>query len=98
MTSHRNAMLLALLIATASAVVSDAQAPVRDQPIVVPVGTASLAGTVVDEHSTPIRRASVSITGDMRLSRTMTTDDAGRFRFAELPAGRFTITAEKPAY
>ena len=28
----------------------------------------------------------------------MTTDDTGRFAFPDLPAGRYTITAEKPAY
>ena len=28
----------------------------------------------------------------------VTTDDSGRFAFSDLPAGRYTITAEKPAY
>ncbi len=34
----------------------------------------------------------------MRLNRRTVTDDAGRFQFADLPAGRFTITAAKAGY
>jgi hypothetical protein len=76
-----------------------AQTPARDVPAApVPVGSALLAGVVVDVEKKPLRRASVSVSGDMRLNRTTVTDDAGRFAFGDLPAGRFTITASKGGY
>ena len=87
-----------------SAAALGAQAPVvpptRDAAtgVTVPSGTAALAGIVIDGEKQPVRRASVSISGDMRLNRRTVTDDAGRFQFADLPAGRFTITAAKAGY
>jgi protocatechuate 3,4-dioxygenase beta subunit len=40
----------------------------------------------------------VAISGDMRLDRMTVTDDEGRFAFASLPTGRFTVSAEKSGY
>lgn len=86
-------------LCAAALVVASAQTPVRDgQPVVAPVGTASLAGVVRDADRQPVRRALVSIAGDIRLNRSTVTDDQGRFAFADLPAGRFTITASKAGY
>jgi protocatechuate 3,4-dioxygenase beta subunit len=51
-----------------------------------------------------LRRAQVSLTRvdaaqpGQQLRRVTTTDADGRFQFAELPAGRFTITADKAGY
>jgi hypothetical protein len=70
----------------------------RDQPVVVPTGTGSLAGIVIDSDKSPVHRASVSIVGDMHVSLTTVTDDSGRFLFADLPTGRFTVTAAKGGY
>jgi hypothetical protein len=77
-----------------------AQTPARDAGAVAPVptGTGLLSGVVVDVEKKPLRRASVSVSGDMRLNRTTVSDDAGRFAFAGLPTGRFTITATKGGY
>ncbi len=69
--------------------------------------TGELAGVVVSADSgRPVRRATV------RLGRAaggpqapplvgplvQTTDDEGAFRFKELPAGEYTLTASKPGY
>jgi protocatechuate 3,4-dioxygenase beta subunit len=76
-----------------------AQDPVRDTTArSAPVGTAGIAGVIRDETGRSLRRASVVISGDMAMQRGTITDDDGRFAFANLPAGRFTITASKPAY
>jgi len=64
------------------------------------VGTAGITGVVVvDGSGSPVRRARVSLAGtELRGTRTVTTDDSGRFTFPALPAGRFTMTASKPGY
>jgi hypothetical protein len=67
-------------------------------PAPVPSGTGGISGIVRDEAGRPLRRATVAINGDMRLQRSALTDDQGRFVFADLPSGRFTVTASKPAY
>ena len=49
--------------------------------------------------SRPVRRATITI-NDTNLpgGRLGITDDAGRFAFRDLPAGRYTVSATKPAY
>ena len=68
----------------------------------VPAGSASIIGIVVLDGTSsaqPIRRAIVTLTGTgIATSRQLLTDDQGRFAFAGLSAGRFNLTAEKPAY
>jgi protocatechuate 3,4-dioxygenase beta subunit len=78
----------------------DAQVPARDAAtsVTVPTGSGLLGGVVKDADDNALRRTAVTITGDMRLERIAVTDDAGRFAFPTLPAGRFTITAAKPGY
>jgi len=88
---------IAMLLAT-GLTFGAVQTPARDATVVAPSGTASLAGTVTDADGHPLRRATVSIGGDMRLDRRMVTDDEGRFTFGSLPAGRFTVTAVKGGY
>jgi hypothetical protein len=65
-------------------------------------GTGRIAGAVVadgEAPARPIRRVVVTMTGTgIATPRQVITDDAGRFAFSELPAGRFSLTAEKPAY
>jgi hypothetical protein len=76
----------------------------RDSPAQTSaVGTAMIGGVVTTGTEattrTPLRRAAVTIAGTGIVGpRLVMTDDAGRFVFSELPAGRFTVTVEKPGY
>jgi hypothetical protein len=107
------ARLAALLFATTSAVVSllaiqagetapEVLAQQRDaapsQP--APAGTAEISGRVLtaDSNPQPLRRAVVTLTGDIPNPRSVLTDDGGRFVFSRLPAGAFSVTARKAAY
>jgi protocatechuate 3,4-dioxygenase beta subunit len=86
------ALTLAFVVATG------ALAYAQTRPV---TGTAELAGRVVtaDETQAPVRRAIVTVTGsELALGRSAITDDEGRFRFDGLPAGRFTLTASRPAF
>lgn len=75
--------------------------PRASVPAQLPSGTAMVAGIVVTpgDSPTPIRRAIVTVTSsDTGASRGTLTDDDGRFMVAALGAGRYTVTASKPAY
>lgn len=64
-------------------------------------GTASIAGTVVDdeERAVSVRRAVVTVAGPgLVSSRSAITDDEGRFTIGQLPAGRFTITVSRASF
>jgi hypothetical protein len=67
---------------------------------VAPAGTGQISGVVVSAGATPqpVRRAVVTIAGDLTESRSVVTDEAGRFVFGRLPAGRFTISVKKAAW
>jgi hypothetical protein len=61
-------------------------------------GTGTITGTVVSdgEPARPVRRAVVTLNSpDPYVGRTAITDDAGRFVFANLPAGRYSLSATK---
>lgn len=63
--------------------------------------TGSISGVVVvdDSAAGAIARAVVTLSGvDLRPSRLVVADDAGRFTFDGLPAGRFAVTAAKPSF
>jgi protocatechuate 3,4-dioxygenase beta subunit len=92
--------MMAIGVALATLGALHAQVPVRDavQSLAPPSGTGRISGTVVDAAGEPVRRATVLITGDMRLDRRTVTDNEGRFGFASLPSGRFTVSTEKPGY
>jgi uncharacterized protein (DUF2141 family) len=63
--------------------------------------TGSISGVVVsaDQPDQSIRRAIVMLTGgDISSNLSVVTDDGGRFLFTGLGAGRYTVTASKPAY
>ena len=94
-------MKLFALLALCSVAILDAQSPARDAsptPVAAPTGTGVLVGIVKDSDGQPLRRALVTIDGDMRVTRSTITDDDGKFSFGALPAGRFTISAEKGGY
>ncbi len=77
-----------------------APAQVRDvaKPVPVPRGQGQISGTVKDPAGEPVRRATVAISGDMRLDRMTITDEQGRFALTDLPSGRFSVTASKAGY
>src|SRR6185369_4360419 len=74
------------------------QSPPRD--IVQRTGTSAIRGRVVSSDAgTPIRRAAVRLTSpEVQGARTTSTDPEGRFEFAQLAAGRYTVTVSKAAY
>ena len=63
-------------------------------------GTGGITGSVVSaDAGRPVRRARVTLSGgDLRSAKAAVTDDQGAFVFADLPAGRFTLSASKPGY
>ena len=63
-------------------------------------GTAKLSGRVVAAPgTTPLRRAQVQLTSaDAQQRRTTTTDADGRYKFEQLPAGRYSVSATKGGY
>jgi Carboxypeptidase regulatory-like domain len=66
----------------------------------VPTGSGEISGRVVttDRNPQPLRRAVVTLTGDVPTPRSVLTDDDCRFVFSRLPAGTFSVTARKAAY
>lgn len=66
------------------------------------VGSGVISGVVTTGETArpvPLRRAIVSLTGTGIIGpRKVATDDQGRFAIDGLPAGRFTLTAEKAGY
>jgi hypothetical protein len=94
------AVALAFVITLAVPLAAGVQAQqVRDQgPATAKGGTAVLSGTVVTDEQTPqpVRRAMVTATNtEGNVTRTAYTDEAGRFSLATLPAGRYTLVANK---
>ena len=75
----------------------------RDRPIPsAAVGTAAIAGRVLIEVSgapQPVRRARVTLESEA-LPKTQTTDTdiEGRYRFENLPAGVYSVRAEKGGF
>lgn len=103
--------LTAIVVVLTSAAVAgqvqrDQQAPTRDRPAVMAVGTGVVAGVVVTapdlqsgDRQQPVRRVSVMLaSGQAVVPRTAVTDDEGRFAFTGLPAGNYTLVAQKPAW
>ena len=73
-------------------------APARDAPL--KTGTATIRGRVVaDGTNAPLARVDVRITtSDSPAANTAVTDVNGRYELANLPAGKFIVTASKPNY
>src|SRR5688572_15450433 len=93
-------VLAACVSAATAAQVRDRQLPPRDKPA-EPTGTGVIAGIVVtaDERQQPVRRVSVMLaSGQIVTPRTVVTDDAGRFEFAGLAPGNYTLVGQKAAW
>jgi hypothetical protein len=70
-------------------------------PLAAATGTATLSGRVVidDAGAAPVRRAVVTINATDKIhGDTVVTDDAGRFAFREMPAGRYVLAAARPGF
>ena len=65
-----------------------------------PVGTGTISGMVTMAGTgQPARKVRVNLSGaELRGSRSTNTDDQGRFSFTALPAGRFTLSVNKPGH
>ncbi len=62
-------------------------------------GTGRIRGRVISaETGAPIRRAQVRLSANDVGAKAAMTDSQGRYEFADLPEGRFTITASKSGY
>lgn len=77
--------------------------PPRDNRAAQPqTGTALIRGRVVAAQTgQPLRRAQITLASSAAptgLRRSTTTDGEGRFEFKELPAGTFSLTANKTGY
>src|SRR5258707_255882 len=78
------------------------QAPARDASptSVLPPGTASLSGIVMTDEasSRPVRRAAVTLSSPDVTGLVAVTDDAGRFNFKNLRAGRYLLGATRAGF
>ena len=76
------------------------QGPPRDNAQPAKAGTATLRGHVVAADSgQPLRKAQVRVFApDLRENRMTTTEGDGKYEFKELPAGRYTVMAQKGSY
>lgn len=91
---------LALTAVTCASLAQDVQRPPRETRDSTPA-TAVLSGIVVtdDRDETPVRHARVTCSAAELHGDLMTvTDDRGRFTFAGLPAGRYTVFVKKDGW
>lgn len=94
------ARALAVAAVALCAVAASAQAQ-RVTPILgergVPqrVLVGAIAGSVVDSAARPLAGARIGIQG---VEVTVETGEEGRFRFAEVPPGRYVLTVERSGY
>lgn len=96
----RVALAAAIVVASTLAAGLGTFAQQRDVSSTV-AGTGQIAGRVVtsDASPAPVRRAIISVSGGALTSaRAAITDDDGRFTFASLPAGTYSISAKKASY
>jgi len=99
-TRYTFAAALAVLVTSLPALVLRAQQS-RDQFQAPRTGTAVISGTIVSDESTPqpLKRAQVlAISAEAQFTKTAYTNEAGRFSLTGLPAGRYTLTANKAPY
>lgn len=78
-------------------------APTRDTPAQIQAQAAAATGrisgrVIASDTGRPIRRARVGLTVNSPGNQIVLTDDNGRFSFADLPAGRYTVSASRPGF
>jgi protocatechuate 3,4-dioxygenase beta subunit len=88
--------ILVLVSMVAVAQVRDAPKPPPREAGPASAGTSSIAGTILTDADPPrpVRRATVLLNWSGE-GRTAVTDDAGRFVFTGLPAGRYNLSVMK---
>jgi hypothetical protein len=87
------------LSVTSTVLIASSQA--RDAGQVVMTGTAQISGAVLssDAQPAPVRRATMTLSGDRSgLRLVAVTDESGQFAFPSLPPDRYTILATKGGY
>ena len=106
----RNATAIAVLIASTVALYGQTVAPPagaarpglppRDTARPPATGTARIRGRVATpETGAPLRRAQITLTSpEVAVRRVVTSDTQGRYEFADLPAGRYIISAAKGGF
>src|SRR5215471_6144880 len=63
------------------------------------ITTGTIQGTVTDANGAIVAGANVEVKNlDTNLSRTLTTDDGGRFVFLTLPPGPYSVTVSKQGF
>ena len=74
--------------------------PPRDTPVASKPATGKIRGRVLAaDTNAPLRRAQVTLlAGQLGVRRLTTTDGDGRYEFAEVAEGRYTISAGKGGY
>jgi hypothetical protein len=74
--------------------------PPRDQSATPATGTAKIRGLIVAaDDSRPLRRVVVRVMApELREPRSVSTDLSGRYEIADLPAGRYTVTATRAGF
>ena len=97
-----HAVTLACIAVVGASAWSAAQQPRDTTRSLAPAGgTAVVSGTVMTDEAQahPVRRATVTMAGTgLRGSRDAVTDDQGRFAFAGLPAGGYTLSVTKAGW
>ena len=88
----------AVLMAATAASAALAQAPARDTP--APAGTAVIRGRVIAAAGQrPVAKVEVHATaGALHVNKVVLTDANGRYEFADLPAGPYLVSTNKPNY
>ncbi|HEX8146545.1 MAG TPA: carboxypeptidase-like regulatory domain-containing protein, partial [Pyrinomonadaceae bacterium] len=85
-----SAFTFGLLLALTSAAGARAQTQIT---------TGVIQGTVEDEQGATLPGASVEVRNvGTNLTKSLTTDEGGRFVFLQLPPGRYTLTASKQGF
>jgi hypothetical protein len=73
--------------------------PPRDSPQASQVDTGVIKGRVVDgQTGSPLPRTRVRLQGPGGLHPTVLTDESGNFAFTALPAGLYSLNADKSTY
>ena len=99
MTFHQSLMVMAFVLVGSTAGAQISGVPGRDTPSAPQADTAAIKGRVVDGLTAkPLARARVQLHGPGGLRQTALTDESGSFAFSGLPAGLYSMNAEKSLY
>lgn len=92
------ALIATVLVVLVGGGVAAQQAPVRDVPVATAKATASITGTIVTktDPARPLRGVIVQVAG--AAAKSAITDEKGQFVVRDLPAGKYSVNATKPAY